>query len=65
MERHIGQKVRRSGGRTKGPAKRTKEDNERFEAVFAQILYRQLADNEIRDEKRNQTIIEGGKRTVD
>ena len=38
MERHIGQKVRRSGGRTKGPAKRTKEDNARFEAVFAEIL---------------------------
>jgi len=30
MERHIGAKVRRGGGRTKGPAKRTKEDNERF-----------------------------------
>ena len=38
MERHIGQKVRRSGGRTKGPAKRTKEDNERFEAAFSEIL---------------------------
>ena len=38
MERHIGAKVRRGGGRTKGPAKRTKEDNERFEAVFADIL---------------------------
>jgi uncharacterized protein YaiI (UPF0178 family) len=38
MERHIGQKVRRGGGRTKSPAKRTKEDNERFEAVFAEIL---------------------------
>jgi len=38
MERHIGQKVRRSGGRTKGPAKRTKEDNERFEAVFITML---------------------------
>jgi uncharacterized protein YaiI (UPF0178 family) len=38
MERHIGQKVRRSGGRTKGPAKRTKEDNERFEAVFTKLL---------------------------
>ena len=34
MERHIGAKVRRSGGRTKGPTKRTKEDNERFEATF-------------------------------
>jgi len=38
LERHIGQKVRRGGGRTKGPAKRTKEDNERFEAVFAETL---------------------------
>ena len=40
MERHIGAKVRRSGGRTKGPAKRTKEDNERFEAAFAKLLLR-------------------------
>ncbi|MCL1845180.1 MAG: YaiI/YqxD family protein [Defluviitaleaceae bacterium] len=38
MERHIGQKVRRSGGRTKGPAKRTKEDDTRFEAVFDDIV---------------------------
>ena len=33
-ERHIGQKVRRGGGKTKGPAKRAKEDDERFEAAF-------------------------------
>jgi len=38
MERHIGQKVRRSGGRTKGPAKRVKEDDERFETAFALLL---------------------------
>ena len=38
MERHIGAKVRRSGGRTKGPAKRTKEDDERFEAAFVKLL---------------------------
>ena len=38
MERHIGAKVRRSGGRIKGPAKRTKEDDERFEAVFVKLL---------------------------
>ena len=38
MERHIGAKVRRCGGRIKGPAKRTKEDDERFEAVFAEML---------------------------
>ena len=38
MDRHIGQKVRRSGGRNKGPAKRTREDNERFESVFTKML---------------------------
>jgi len=38
MERHIGAKVRRGGGRTKGPAKRTKEDNNRFEAAFSEML---------------------------
>jgi len=38
MERHIGVKVRRSGGRTKDPAKRTKDDNERFEAAFVKLL---------------------------
>jgi len=38
MERHLGQKVRRSGGRTKGPSKRTKEDDARFEEAFALLL---------------------------
>ena len=38
MERHIGQKMRRSGGRTKGPAKRTKEDDARFEAAFENLI---------------------------
>ena len=38
MERHIGQKIRRSGGRTKGPPKRTKEDDARFEAAFERLL---------------------------
>jgi uncharacterized protein YaiI (UPF0178 family) len=38
MERHIGQKVRRGGGRTKGPSKRTKDDDERFETAFERLL---------------------------
>ena len=38
MERHIGQKVRRSGGRTKGPSKRTKEDDASFEAALEKLL---------------------------
>jgi uncharacterized protein YaiI (UPF0178 family) len=38
MSRHISGKVRRGGGRTKGPAKRIKEDDANFEAAFAGIL---------------------------
>lgn len=38
MERHIGGKIRRGGGRTKGPAKRSKDDDARFEAAFEQLL---------------------------
>ena len=38
MERHIGQKIRRGGGRTKGPAKRTKDDDARFEAAFEMLI---------------------------
>ena len=38
MERHIGQKVRRGGGRTKGPAKRTKENDESFAAIFEKLI---------------------------
>jgi len=37
MERHVSGKIRRGGGRTKGPAKRTKEDNDRFEMAFEKI----------------------------
>jgi uncharacterized protein YaiI (UPF0178 family) len=44
MERHLGQKVRRGGGRTKGPSKRTKEDDARFEAAFEQLLSRKYCD---------------------
>jgi uncharacterized protein YaiI (UPF0178 family) len=36
--RYIGQKIRRGGGRTKGPKKRTREDDERFENAFGKLL---------------------------
>jgi len=39
LERHIGQEVRRGGGRTRGPAKRIKEDDTKFEAAFERLLY--------------------------
>ena len=38
--RYIGQKIRRGGGRTKGPKKRTREDDERFENAFGRMLDR-------------------------
>jgi uncharacterized protein YaiI (UPF0178 family) len=36
--RYIGQKIRRAGGRIKGPPKRTKEDDERFESSLDRML---------------------------
>jgi len=42
MERHIGQMIRRGGGRTKGPPKRTKDDDARFEAAFEKMLLESL-----------------------
>jgi len=42
--RYIGQKIRRGGGRTKGPKKRTREDDERFETAFSRMLNRHMTD---------------------
>ena len=36
--RHIGQKIRRSGGRAKGPAKRTKEQDEMFANQLRKLI---------------------------
>ncbi|MBQ8599226.1 MAG: YaiI/YqxD family protein [Oscillospiraceae bacterium] len=42
MSRHIGKKIRRAGGRIKGPSKRTKEQDQRFiwalEALIREVL---------------------------
>jgi uncharacterized protein len=37
-ERHMGQKVRRGGGRTKGPRRRTKEDDMRFTEALESVI---------------------------
>lgn len=42
FERHLGQKVRRAGGRTTGPRKRTAEDDERFEKTFRAMLEKKV-----------------------
>ena len=44
LERHIGQKIRKGGGRTKGPSKRSAEDDARFEATFEKLLDEALID---------------------
>ena len=38
LKRHLSKTVRRRGGKTKGPAKRTRADDSRFEAAFDQLL---------------------------
>lgn len=38
FERHLAQKVRRSGGRASNAKKRTKEDDKRFESAFISLL---------------------------
>ena len=42
MERHTAGKRRRSGGRTKGPPKRTAEDDARFEEAFAGLIEKHI-----------------------
>lgn len=38
FERHLGQKVRKAGERTKGPSKRTKENDRKFEQAFKNLI---------------------------
>lgn len=42
FERYIGKKMRRGGGRTKGPPKRTKNDDIRFETAFEILISRNI-----------------------
>ncbi|ADK16735.1 hypothetical protein WX45_00367 [Clostridium ljungdahlii DSM 13528] len=40
FERHISSKIRRSGGKTFNPKKRTKQDDERLEKNLLKLIYR-------------------------
>ena len=51
-EREIKAKFRRSGGRTKGPAKRSTKDDEFFAFTFDKII-RNVLPKDVRDEKEN------------
>ncbi len=44
-EREIKAKFRRGGGRTKGPSKRTREDDRRFETAIERIVTRMLIES--------------------
>ncbi|WP_027634574.1 YaiI/YqxD family protein [Clostridium hydrogeniformans] len=44
FERHIGSKVRRGGGRTKGPKKRTSEDDERLYKNLKYLIEKRAGD---------------------
>ena len=43
LSRHIGKKIRRSGGRINSVPKRTKEDDVNFEKVFTELVKNTLA----------------------
>lgn len=49
--RHIGKEIRRKGGRTKGPRKRTKEQDEAFTRSFRDLLEILLKNANIREDK--------------
>lgn len=40
FSRYMGKKIRSAGGRTKGPSKRTKEQNEKFEKELERLVER-------------------------
>jgi uncharacterized protein YaiI (UPF0178 family) len=42
FERHLSQKMRRSGNRVSGPSKRTKEQDEKFYFAFRQLISNML-----------------------
>lgn len=43
--RHISKKIRKSGGRTKGPKKRSKEDNINFEKTLVEVCKQSMIYN--------------------
>ncbi len=45
MSRHINKKLHRAGKHTKGPAKRTREQDERFVAALEALILRLLSQN--------------------
>jgi uncharacterized protein len=44
FERHLSSLIRKSGGRVKGPAKRAKQENEKFRNVLESIILKKMKD---------------------
>lgn len=51
--RHTAQKIRRGGGRLKGPPKRTPKQDEDFERTLTSLLKEMLAKEQINGEKKD------------
>jgi len=53
MERHLARKARMGKGKhhLKGPKKRTKEEDEAFEAAFQKLLMEIVTENQASEEK--------------
>jgi len=45
QSRYISERVRKQGGKTKGPSKRTKEQDENFKKCLYKVLHEQLGKN--------------------
>ena len=44
LERHISAVIRKSGGRVKGPAKREKQENDKFKNVLESVILKKMKD---------------------
>lgn len=55
-QRHAAQKFRRAGGRTKGPKKRTEEQNKAFTIAFEALLEKNSRDNSKEEAHENTRV---------
>ncbi len=53
QSRYISERVRKQGGKTKGPSKRTKEQDENFKKCLYKVLHEKLGNNSRRTIKKS------------
>lgn len=59
--RHLGQIIRKMGGKTKGPSKRTKEQDENFKKCLYKVLHERLGSNKSENNNKNTNINKNNK----